>query len=349
MSSKVIFYGKNYVTVGFQNRHVTPAAPEVFDNAYDGYARLGRIDVNGSIYPLDGDMEKPYFYFRATDTTNGRYRFGNIVELGDGFLSTQKGVLHPELVADDTTPLVNYRKISETPLVYGVDSTEKKVEYRFKEDGLYVNEGDFFFAKYEPWPICIYEHHATFQNASCMFQPCTLIGTLDGRPFIGLGEFERIHMHQNKGDFTTVPFGYIYFGLYGIRQDGRREIFLSSLSTNGDGRSYCVYYIDGELPIVSTEVMLEADWQHLPYVDDGTCTFPSAVIRFCDKEIHYEAKWGTKGFLKRPRIERHGQSQSFGTWYVGNTPYAHRLSSCIYEGMDVYDEKLKKLGFTVID
>lgn len=348
MANHVEFQGNIYVEIG-KNDNITGIAPAVFDNDYDGHAKLGRIDVNGSIYPLEKGMEKPYFYFRATDVTNGKYRFGNIVDLGDGVLSPQKGVLHPDRTADADTPLVNYRLISENPVIYGLDSCEKKVEYRFKEDGLYVNEGDFFIAKYDPWPITIYDHHSTFLNSSCIFQPATLSGTLDGKPFLGLGEFERIHIHENKGDFTKVPFGYIYFGLYGIREDGRREVFISSCSLNHDGRSYAVYYLDGETPLVSNTVTIETEWQHLPYVNDGTCTFRYANIRFCGKEIHYECKWGTKGFQQCPRIERHGQSQTFGTWYEGSRPYTHRISSGIYEGMDVFDYKLKDIGFTVID
>ena len=135
----------------------------------------------------------------------------------------------------------------------------------------------------------------------------------------------------------------------GIRKDGRREFCNASLGLSEGARSIVAYKIDGEEMIITDEVSLEADWMHLSYVDDGTCVFQNAILRFNGKEIHFEGKWGTKGFLKKPRIERHGQSQIFGTWYEGSEPYEHRLYYTFVENMEAYDKNLKRFGFDVID
>ena len=69
----------------------------------------------------------------------------------------------------------------------------------------------------------------------------------------------------------------------------------------------------------------------------------------CGKEIHFTGKWGTKGFLAKPRVEKHGQSQVAGTFYEGDTPYEHQLSNCWVECMEAYDYKLREWGFDVVD
>lgn len=350
LASSVVFQGKRddiYVEVG-QPNNVTGITPEIFDNAFDGYAKLALLDVYGSIYPVD-KMSKPYFYFRHIDVINNFYRFGNIVVPGDGCMKTQEGVLHPEEMADKDTPVNGYRKISENPLIYGFDSTEKKVIYRYKNDGLYIEEGDFFQMKAEPWPIAIYDHQSAYANSSCIFQPSTFSGILDGKHFVGLGSFDRFHISKDRGSFNDVPLGYISFVLSGIRRDGKKESLFISSSLEDDGKTLLVYFLQGEQPIITNKFVLEADWYRLPYVNDGTCIFKEAIIRFFDKEIHYIGKWGTKGYLKEPRLDKHGQSQSFGIWYEGKEANYHRLSSGFYEGMEVYDHKLIQMGFNVIE
>ena len=125
-------------------------------------------------------------------------------------------------------------------------------------------------------------------------------------------------------------------------------MFISG-SFNEDGKTVAIYYIDGETPIICDYFTLEADWVHLPYVDDGTCVFTDAVIRFSGKEFHFHGKWGNKGFTEKPRIEKHGQSQISGTWYEGKIPYRHRLYYSGFENMEAYDYKLKKMGFSIVD
>ena len=349
MAKKVLFQNRSgqplYVEVG-KNNNLTGNAPQVFDNDFDGHAKLVLFDVYGML-TVQGE-EKPVFYFRHTDLAKNRYRFGNLLKPGDGPLSVQESSLFAQMANGDA-PVSDYRKVSEAPVVYGFDTQSPCVEYRMKEDALYIKEGDFFSMKAEPWPITLYDHQSIYVNSSLISQPSIFSGVLNGKPFVGLGSYDRFCMRENVGTFSSVPMGYVAFCMSGIREDGRKEMLFASGSVNEDGKTMAFYYLDGETPVVSDHFEVEADWHHLPYVDDGTCIFKNAVIRFCGKEIHFEGKWGTKGFLEKPRLEKHGQSQVGGTFYEGETPYRHRLSNCWSECMEAYDYKLKDMGFDVVD
>lgn len=336
-----------YIEIGKKN-NLIDLVPEVFDNDFDGHAKMALIDVYGSIYPGGDGSKKPYSYIRHYDVMKNKYRFANILELGDGALSVQKGGLHLDEIASADTPVDGYRKISESPLVYGFGSTEKFVECRYYEDYLTIKEGDFFSAKYEPWPITIYDHQSLYVNSSVIFQPSTISGVLDGKPVLGVGSFDRLFIKQQGGNFDSVALGYVSTYAMGIREDGRKEFVFVSGSFNPDGKTAAIYYIDGELPIVTDRFTLEADWVRLPYVDDGTCIFENAIVRFGGKEFHFNGKWGQKGFTNVPRVEKHGQSQMGAAWYEGKEPYTHRLFTGGFECMEAYDYKLKEWGFQVL-
>ncbi|MDQ0363000.1 hypothetical protein [Breznakia pachnodae] len=336
-----------YVEVGKPN-NLLERTPEIYDNDFDGHAKLALIDVYGMFFP-DGDgTKKPFVYLRHTDVSKNEYRFANLVELGDDFLSPQKGAYHVDEIATPETPIIEYQKITENPLVYGFGSEEKLVECRFHKDYVTMKEGDFFNIKGEPWSHTIYDHQSVYNNASMIFQPTSWIGSFKGKPILGLGEFDRMFIKEAVEGFGDIPLGYIAFMGIGIREDGRKETTFISISINGVGKTLAYYILEGEQPIVTDQVSMEADWTRLPYVDDGTCVFKDAIFRFCDKEIHFEGKWGSKGFTAKPRVEKHGQSHVLGTWYEGNKPYKHRLYYTFVENMDAYDYNLEKLGFDII-
>ena len=353
MAKEILFKNKSSHPVYVEikgNTNLTGKNPEVFDNDFDGHAQLVLVDVYGSIFTAPDIADcKPISYFRHVDIANKCYRFGNILELGDKPLDVQKGPVFPGKLAKKGDPVSDYIKISEEPLVYGFGSEDPFVECRFKKDGLYMKEADVFSLKCEPWPITIYDHDSFYVNSSCIFQPSTFSGLIDGKQFMGLGSYDRFHMHKNAGSFSDVPLGYTTSYMLGIREDGRKEVMFISGSFNEDGKTIALYWLEGETPIVTDYFTLEADWQHLPYVDDGTCVFKDAVIRFGGKEFHFEGKWGTKGFLDKPRLEKHGQSQMNGSWYEGKVPYKHRIFTGGFENMEAYDYKLKEKGFNVID
>ena len=354
MTNKVEFKNTtgqvSLINIGRMNASdLVAGTPEVFSNDFDQYPNLSLIPLFGMLFP-DGDInKKPYIYFRHNDIGKSMFRFGNIVELGDDFLSPQKGVLHAEDSAQGGTPFSVYQKVSDESKMYEFKSEDPLTEFRFCEDYFTVREGDFMSLKAERWPNTLYEHQSMYNNVSTVIQPSTYIGMLDGRKVVGLGEYDRIFIPAEINGFDGVAqdFGYFYINMMGIREDGRKEQAL--ISIDNSGKNFVYYHLDGELPIVTDQVTMEADWYHLPYVEDGTCIYKDAVFRFCGKELHFSGKWGTKGFTIKPRVEKHGQSQVFGTWYEGETPYRHRLFMTFAENMDAYDYKLKEMGFNVVD
>ncbi len=323
----------------------TDGTPSIFDTDHDKHAIYDLYDMYGMLFPY-GDISKtPIMYFRHTQ--KNYYRFGSFVKLGDTFLEPQKGAYYPEKLATSETEVTPYHKISSNPDTYEVSTKEPFSQFRFNADCSTWKEADFFSCTAYPTGQTLYDHNSIYPNLSEMFCPAYLTGMFDGKPFIGLGGYDNVFVLQGlKNDFVNLD--YFYVNLMGIKEDDRKEqvvlqIFPSAMLVFG------YYHIDGEEPIVSYEVSMEADWYHLPYTDDGTCVYKDAVFKFGGKEIHFEGKWGSKGFTPKPRVERHGQSQVFGTWYEGKDPYKHKLFLSFNENMEAYDCKLKTMGFDVVD
>lgn len=191
----------------------------------------------------------------------------------------------------------------------------------------------------------IIDHQASFLNLPQIMFPSVWEGKYRGKKAKGLGmlamNYQLAHKHEN----ILSSLGYISLTMMGVRPDGKMEYAFIAVDQTGTAGAY--YKLEGEPLVSATEVSMEADWYHLPYVDDGTCVFKDAIFRFAGKEIHFSGKWGTKGITPKPRIEKHGQSHIFGTWYVGDVPYEHSLSFSFSENMEAYDYKLAKLGFDV--
>lgn len=352
MANTVHFNNNGYFVMHQEQgpvNNLIESVPPQFDNAYDDHAKVVLLDHYCMLYPEGRTDLKPVMYFRHTDVAKNKFRFGNIVDLGDNPLDVQKGVFHAEESAQANDPITTpYGKIEEG--VLGFDCSDK-VSARYYKDFVTIKEGDYLDLTAYPWEgFTLYDHQSIYENCSCVFQPSTFMGTFNGKPIIGLGSFDRLCMKQStEGGFGGVPLAYIAFSAMGIREDGRREFCFANLGLSKGARSSVAYKIDGEEMIITDEVSMEADWVHLPYVNDGTCVFKDAIIRFKDKECHFKGKWGTKGFLKQPRLEKHGQSQMFGTWYEGKEEYKHRISYTFTESMEAYDENLKQFGFNVID
>ncbi len=331
-----------------ETKDLKAPTPKCFDTDYDGHAILSLADIIGFVFPNGDANEKPMLYIRHTDMLKKEFRFGNLVELGDTWLDTQKGAFHIDQVGQGGSPITEYHQIDEE--TYGFEGINPKAEFRFDKDGYSAKEGDFLSLNFDKWPNAIVEHESMYKNVSTIIQAGTLYGLYEGKPCLGVGEHDRLFIPTEVHGFDgiTNKFGYFYMNMIGIREDGRREQALVSVGL-ADGKNLAYYYIDGETPIITDEVSVETEWHHLPYVDDGTCVYKDAIFRFAGKEFHFEGKWGTKGFTEKPRVSKHGQSQIFGTWYEGKEPYKHRLYMTFGENMEAYDYKLKELGFDVVD
>ena len=325
---------------------LTKESPKVFDNEFDNHAQLYIIDVYGMFYK-GGDMtQKPIMYFRHSDMMKNKYRFGNLIDLGDDYLSPQKGVYHPEKTAQQIS-FEEYHKVSDEPLAYQYGTEDPKSCFTLFKDHIELNEGDYFKVISQPWDKTIIDHLSFWRETSTIFQPSCFIGTIDGEKVVGIGEYIKAYKSKDQKLDISDNMGYYYMDCMGIREDGRKEHAFINAELNGN--CYASYWLEGEVPVVTNQVTIEADWKHLPYVDDGTCIYKDAVFSFCGKEIHFTGKWATKGFTDHPRIERSGQSQVFGTWYEGKTPYKHRISMGFGENMEAYDYRLRENGFDVVD
>lgn len=318
--------------------------PQVFNNEIDDYASLNVFDQYGMIFP-NGVDEKPLVFLRHANVD--KFRFAGLIEPGNSPLEPQKGGYFKELAQKDAVITTKYQKLGQDPFVYGYGSEQPFCEYRFYENYSTWKESDVFDLKAEPFMPTVYDHETFLYSLSQMFTQCKLSGTFLGKPVEGVGGNVRIYMKQSDRHDIGSDLGYINAEGNGLRLDGRWERFIFNYDFHGKMAAF--YWLEGEEPVIVDEADMETEWYHLPYVNDGTCIFKKAIFRIGNKVIHYEGKWGCKGFTEKPRIERHGQAHIFGTWYEGDTPYKHQMYMTISENMEVYDYKLKEMGFKVID
>lgn len=318
--------------------------PEVFKNESDDNAKVELVDQYGMLF-VEGDVNsKPYYYMRHALIDEAR--FGGVIELGDTFLSPQISGDTNDFFQKGTISNKYHREKNESDdftYAYGTDAPFS--EFVFKKNEASWKESDVLDLKVKHIGPSIVDHQAAFRNLPEIFIGCIYEGTYRGKKVIGMGDWAKNYKLAHKSENILSNLGYITLDVMGIREDGRLEHSFIAIDQTGTVGAY--YYIDGEEPVVSDEVEFEADWYRLPYVDDGTCVFGPATIRFKNKEIHFEPKWGTKGVTAMPRIEKHGQSHVLGTWYEGKEPYKHKMYFSFSENMEAYDYKLEKMGFKV--
>ena len=312
---------------------------QAFDNEIDGHGKLSLVDMYGVLFP-NGTDKKPIWFTRHSNPDS--YRFGGIFEPGDDYLSVQKP-LHMEDLAQKETLVDGYKKVSKD--AYGIGSKHPFSEYRFYEDHATYKEADAFDLDVEYFPYAIYKHadHSTFLS---QITQCSLFsGTYEGKPVRGIGNFELMFVPQKEQRELNDYAAYIYSNCTGVREDGRKEIAMIYMNLNGQATGF--YWLEGEEPIFSEEVKMEAEWVRLPYMKDHTCIYKDAIWHFGGKEIHFIGQWGYKGLTAYPRIELGGQSQVLGTWYEGKKPYKHDVYMTFNENMQVIDKNLEKMGFKV--
>lgn len=320
--------------------------PEIFKNKDDDNAKVVLVDQYGMLFE-DGDVnKKPLYYMRHALVDDSR--FGGVIELGDSFLDPQvKGDVDGYY---QRGPIDNtYEKLEDEvneEFVYGYSNVNPPFNFKFYKNRAIWQEANVLDLKVKHIGKAIVDHQAAFGNLPEVFIPCVYEGTYRGIKVCGMGEWAKNYQLSHKKENILASLGYITLDLMGIREDGKLEHCFVAIDQTGTVGAY--YYLDGEEFVTSNEVEFEADWHRLPYVDDGTCVFGDATIRFKNKVIHFKAKWGTKGVTAEPRIEKHGQSHVLGTWYEGDTEYKHSMFFSFSENMEAYDYKLEEMGFKVI-
>jgi hypothetical protein len=333
--------------------------PQCFQNDQDGNAIMGKAAQYAQFF-AEG-IKNPVYYFRNINPNSQRW--AGISEFGDGPLEPQRG-LHGEDIAQEDAPTIPYRKVSDDPVTYEIVSDHPYSKLQFMDDGkggvvAHFQEGEngsILDLKVEPFPVAVFSH-SNSEQPTPYFQVNTVVsGTYMGKPVQGMGGFDRTFIvNRAKGDTEKEEKDYAATyrcncALYsGVREDGRKECVYALITTE-NGKGIGMYYIDGEEPLVTDEVYLDTKFQYLPYVNDGTVVYTNATWTIGSKKIHFNGKWGTKSFTAYPKIEKHGQSQCFGTWYVGDIPYKHVISHTFNENSgDAYADRMAQMGFEVIE
>lgn len=324
--------------------------PESLDNG----AKLIMIDPYCFMFPFGDTSVKPPMYFHHGYIN--KIRFNGVTEFGDDYLSHQyPGKHHDEMAQPDTPVTKAYTPLEDEPGAYVIQTDKPFSKIIHYADGTVVcREEDFLDLTFKPLKYGNVDFGTMFQGRFQVQQPCMVTGFYEGKPIVGMGSYDRIYAPDDVFASKDVmsESAYIYVVGHGVREDGRTEAYMITSGLYGEksnGINNGYYWIDGEEPVVVNDAWIEADWRHLPYVDDGTVVYKDAVFHIGPKNIHFTGKWGTKGFTKEPRIERHGQSQIFGTWYEGDTPYSHKMYFGWGEHTGVYDYVMKAYGYNVID
>ena len=333
---------KPYIEISKHKLDYYNDKPEELNNDFDHFAKLALVDAYGLIF-ADGKNESPHLFVRHGN--RDEYRFGGVSKLSENPVGLQFPVHFEDMAQKEATGV--FSKLSEQPEIYGYGTKNPFSEYRYMVDGATWKEGDFLDVKAEPFPYCIIQHQGSIANFTEIIQPSIVTGTYNGKPIEFIGSYDKVYVPDKRNTDIGADMAYILVLDHGIRVDGRKESVV--IYINASGESMGGYYLEGEEPVCSTDVKMEADWFHLPYVNDGTIGYKDAIFRIGNKVIHFTGKWGTKGITANPRLEKHGQSQIFGTWYEGDTPYQHKLFTTFHENMEAYDYKFEKLGFNILD
>lgn len=333
----------------------SPVFPKAADTkALDRNAKLIMIDPYGFLFPLGDTEKKPPMYFHHAYIN--QIRFNGVTEFGDTYLEHQREGKHHDEMAQPETPVTKvYERFEDNPSGYVIETEKPYSQIKHYDDGtVTAKETNLIDLTFKPLKYANLDFGCMFQGRYQVQQPCVLTGFYEGKPVIGMGSYDRIYAPEevfSSRDLMSES-AYIYIVGHGIREDGRTEAFMTTIGLYGDekdGVKNGYYWIDGEEPVVVNNVSIEADWTHLPYVEDGTVVYQKATIHIGAKTIHFNGQWGTKGFTKTPRVERHGQSQVLGDWYEGDIAYRHSLFFGWGEHTGAYDKVIRNMGMKVTD
>lgn len=316
--------------------------PKILDTEFDHHAKMALVDAYGLIFS-NGYDEAPVLFVRHGN--KNAYRFGGFSRLNEKYNGLQTPLHFSDIAQKEDTGL--FKKLSDNPLTYGYGTSNPFSEYRYYNGYSTWKEGNILDVKATAFPYCVIQHQGDIANFTEIIQPSVVEGIYEGKPIKFIGSYDKVFSPGDSKTDIGSTMAYILVLDHGIREDGRCESVVIYISP--EGKSMGGYYLEGEEPVCSTNVVMETEWFHLPYVDDGTIAYKDAIFHIGNKTIHFNGKWGTKGITANPRLDKHGQSQIFGTWYEGDIPYKHKLFTTFHENMEAYDYKFKKLGYKIID
>jgi len=340
-----------------ENRNMTRASEipeaEVIRLTSDDISLMPkRFNIDGKSAPLatgyvwctfqdDPDLP-PIHFLRSFD--KDKFKSGGIIRLGDS-------PVHPHTVLEYNKEMykvgdsVEYTKVKGVSSGLNNDNTiyEQRISnprllHQYSTKQARIVEADVLDLTYDYLPYALVVHGSGALGVPYMQQCAIINGTYKGKKVSFLGGWDRMF----RSTVMQATYGQLFAGIVfiGITPDGCRE--WGSVMMFGS-RGFGYYCKDNEEPVVSTDVKMEnATWEPLSYLDDGTVTFTKATFRLANKEIHYDAKWGYRGWDEESilSLRKNGYSLSSGSWYEGFTPYKHEKTFTFAESHEAYQNKV---------
>ena len=295
------------------------------------------------------ENSSPHYYMRNMEPDY--YRWGGIIKLGDHPLDFQTSRHHKDIAQLDT-PTTDYKKISEDPLCYEMRSDFPMTEFKYMNGKAFWKEGEILDVEIEFFPYAIIIHPDSPQRICYWAQPVLVKGMYEGKSIRTLGCIDRFFAPKDKElqkkALEDVLKHYIWSYYFAVRKDGKKELAYFNICEH-NGKGVAIYWLEGQEPIISDEVTLEAEWHRLPYApeSDSSVTFTKAIWKFCGKEVHFEGKWGAKGHTATPRMNTIGLTHCYGSWYEGKSPREYELMHAANECSGATIETIEKMGFVM--
>ena len=232
--------------------------------------------------------------------------------------------------------------LTDDPYTFEIHASTPRLLYRFSSKHARAVEGDFMDLTYDLMPYAMVLNANGPLGHPYVHQHAVIHGTYEGRKVSYVGAWDRMYDMKFEQAFQGTIFAAMSFA--GVHPDGTRE--WGMVARVGDNRGFGYYCKDGEEPVVSIDVDIEANWVPLPYLDDGTMILTDATYRFENKTIHYKAKWGTKGQNYQP-LPWSGFSGTGGVWYEGDVPCKFEKSFAWSENHNALAENIISAGFVI--
>lgn len=310
-----------------------------------------RFAVDGKPVPLatgyvwatwqeDPDMP-PIHYLRSFD--GEKLKSGGFVRLGDSPVSPHIVLSHNKNIFPVGNPLLytevkgDPEGLTDDPVTYEQRATDPKLLHRYSSKHAHIVEANLMDLTFDYLPYAMVVNENGALGCPYIQQQAIITGTYEGKKVSFLGGWDRMF----RLTAMQASYGQLFFGIVcsGIRSDGCREWGCAMIFGKKSIGFYCK---DGEEPVVSSDVKFKATWEPLTYLGDGTVTFTKATFSFAGKVIHYEAKWGYRGWDEESilSLRKPGYCMTSGTWYEGSTPYRFEKSFTFGESHEAFEGKV---------
>lgn len=283
----------------------------------------------------------PTHYLRSFD--GEKLKSGGIIRLGETPVAPHTVLSHNREIYAVGRPL-QYVEVNGDPegqtndsVTYEQRGTHPKFLYRWSSKHARLIEADILDLTFDYLPYALVVNENGALGVPYISQQAIINGTYEGRKVSFLGGWDRIF----KSTTMEATYGklFIYINWIGIHPNGCREW---GVAMRFGERNIGFYCKDGEQPVVSNDVQIDATWERVPYLNDGTVAFTRATFSFAGKMINYRAKWGYRGWDEESilSLRKNGYSLTSGVWYEGSTPCEFEKTFTFAESHEAFEGKV---------